>query len=192
MTNSLASVAAASAAISLVHSVRRAGRLRGLSRRVCICGTDDWGWDLQRGKAATKSFQHRGHREELAEITEKEIQVVFLLCVLCQLFSVPFVFGSSRPARTSTNLLGTTTCWKLVLQGVVSPKSARASCMGMPLPPQSSNQASERATACRVDCRGARFRKLAASAPALQTRRWGTQTIHYREIPWQIKPEPVG
>lgn len=50
------------------------------------------------------------------------MHVFFLLCALCELFSVPFVFGSSVPAQTSTILLGATTCWKLVLEGSCQPE----------------------------------------------------------------------
>jgi hypothetical protein len=41
----------------------------------------------------------------------------FLLCALCEPFSVPSVFCCSGPPRIPRNLRGATTSWELVLQG---------------------------------------------------------------------------
>jgi len=46
----------------------------------------------QRGGAAIKCFQHRGHGEELTESTEKELRAWVFLCALCEAFSVGSVF----------------------------------------------------------------------------------------------------
>jgi len=57
----------------------------------------------------------RPRRESPQKSRRKSIDLSFLLCALCEMFSVTSVFRSFGPRRTPKNLRGgATTCWELV------------------------------------------------------------------------------